>query len=101
VSTIGDNNSLKAARDLADALNRTGLFTAKPIENGCAIKVETTALRANAPVPAAIATVWLPDGNIGAGYVWTAPTDHELPAHAGIGSVVEALKATLVPEVPA
>jgi hypothetical protein len=99
MNTTGENNSTKPAEQLAEALKSTGLFIAKPIENGCAVKVETKAVRAKSPVPAAVATVWLPDSQIGAGYVWTVPTDHELPPHTGVGQVVEALKATLLPEV--
>jgi hypothetical protein len=98
-NTTGPNSSTKAAQTLVEALESTGLFAAKPVEHGCAVKVETKAKRANAAVPVAVATVWLPDPGIGAGYVWTAPTDHELPAYIGVDQVVEALKATLLPEV--
>jgi hypothetical protein len=98
VSSVGYKTT-KPAELLSEALIATGMFRAKPVENGCAVRVETTLTRINADVPMSTATIWLPDDEINAGYVWTAPTDHELPADAGMDRVVHALAATLLPDV--
>lgn len=98
-NTTGVNSSTKPAERLADALNDTGMLIARPIENGCAVRVESRAKHRKAvDVPLVTATVWLPDEGVGAGYMWSVPTDHELPAEVGVDSVVHALVATLLPE---
>lgn len=98
-NTTGVNASTKPAVHLADALNDTGVLIAKPVENGCAVRVESRMKHRKAiDIPLVTVTVWLPDEGVGTGYIWSVPTDHELPAEVGLDSVVAALVATLLPE---
>lgn len=97
-NTTGVNASTKPAERLAEALNDTGMLIARPVENGCAVRIESRVKHRKAvDIPLVTVTVWLPDEGVGAGYVWSVPTDHELPAEVGLDSVVHALVATMLP----
>lgn len=76
------------AHRTANAFNRQGSWTARPVEHNLAVEIR------HADTGHLATTVWLPeDGE----WTWTNNTElHELPASVGLPDVVQAVTASLI-----
>jgi hypothetical protein len=76
------------AHRTANAFNKQGSWTARPVENNLAVEIR------HVDTGTLATTVWLPeDGE----WTWTNRSElHELPASVGLQDLVNAVTATLI-----